>query len=57
MMQPPRQSWEIWPEIERPAVRRGRGAQLIESLRVGDDLGSVERLPHGIDESRAVRPS
>ena len=49
MMQPPRHSEAISPNLQMPAVLRRRGAELLEPLRVGDDLRGVERVAEGVD--------
>src|SRR4029077_10975957 len=36
-----------------PAELPGAGAEVLEALRVSDDLGCIERVPHVFDEAGA----
>src|SRR5208337_5255498 len=40
-------------EVETPAVLRAGRTHLLEALRIGDDLGCVERVADGVEVCRA----
>ena len=54
MMQPPRQIFDDRAEVDRPVVLGGAGADLVEALRVRDDLRRVQREAHVLDERVGV---
>ena len=53
MMQPPRQIVATAPRSMSQPYSSLAGADLVEALRVGDDLGGVQRLLDVVDEARS----
>ena len=49
MMQPPRQIVETSPSFRSQPNSVGGRRHLLEALRIGDDLGGVERVADGVD--------
>ena len=40
------------PEVEAPSILFRSGGQVLEALRVRDDLGGIQRLAHVVDQRR-----